>query len=430
MFGSLFADIIIGLIALIGLLATAYRVYYRRYTHLVQMAPGAAVSLGIFGTFVGVYIGLQGFDVGDISASIPRLLDGLKTAFMTSIWGIAVSIGLRVLYGRMDDADAAGQRQSEDPTVLLQHIAVGIDALNATSRQLADAMNAQVRGPSAEAVAAQFQMVQGEIRTTRAAMVGAFEGFSNQMAETGIDALVKALEQVIRDFNALLGELVGSAFRDLSAAMLRLVQWQENHQRDMAAMRDRVEALLAQSEASTDVLNRSASALAQAETQLERAAGSLAALSVHAADLEAHTEALKAQNAQLQAGLMHIRALGESARQVVPSLDRQMKDMAQTLVEAASESASQLAQSNAAIAEFVASTTRDLKAAGEAQNQAVQQALEAMDKGLEVELTKALNSLAGSLAALSERFVRDYQPLTERLREVVRLAETGHDRQP
>ena len=81
----MFATLIIGLIVLIGLLAAVGRIRSKRPTRLIQTAPNAAVSLGIFGTFVGVYVGLLGFDVHDISASIPILLDGLKTAFMTSI---------------------------------------------------------------------------------------------------------------------------------------------------------------------------------------------------------------------------------------------------------------------------------------------------------------------------------------------------------
>jgi len=46
----------------------------------------------------------------------------------------------------------------------------------------------------------------------------------------------------------------------------------------------------------------------------------------------------------------------------------------------------------------------------------------ALDKGLQKELNDALEALAGQLAALSNRFVEDYLPLTERLREVVQMA--------
>lgn len=50
------------------------------------------VSLGVLGTFVGIAIGLFHFDVTDIKSSMPQLLEGLKTAFITSGVGIFFSI--------------------------------------------------------------------------------------------------------------------------------------------------------------------------------------------------------------------------------------------------------------------------------------------------------------------------------------------------
>jgi hypothetical protein len=43
---------------------------------LTNLAPGAVISLGIFGTFLGIYIGLLNFDTTDINNSIPDLLEG------------------------------------------------------------------------------------------------------------------------------------------------------------------------------------------------------------------------------------------------------------------------------------------------------------------------------------------------------------------
>ena len=50
------------------------------------------VSLGVLGTFLGIAIGLFQFDVSDIKTSLPLLLEGLKTAFITSGVGIFFSI--------------------------------------------------------------------------------------------------------------------------------------------------------------------------------------------------------------------------------------------------------------------------------------------------------------------------------------------------
>lgn len=54
------------------------------------------VSIGVLGTFVGIFIGLQGFNPQDIINSVNDILVGLKTAFFTSIVGMSVSTGLSV----------------------------------------------------------------------------------------------------------------------------------------------------------------------------------------------------------------------------------------------------------------------------------------------------------------------------------------------
>lgn len=54
------------------------------------------VSLGILGTFIGIAIGLFNFDVTNIKESMPQLLGGLKTAFITSGVGIFFSIILSI----------------------------------------------------------------------------------------------------------------------------------------------------------------------------------------------------------------------------------------------------------------------------------------------------------------------------------------------
>jgi hypothetical protein len=56
---------------------------------------------------------------------------------------------------------------------------------------------------------------------------------------------------------------------------------------------------------------------------------------------------------------------------------------------------------------------------------AVRQSVVTLDKGLQEELTKSLETLGRQLASLSEKFVSDYTPLTDRLREVVRIAGTA-----
>ncbi|WP_455756666.1 helix-hairpin-helix domain-containing protein [Sulfurimonas sp.] len=55
------------------------------------------VSIGVLGTFVGIFIGLQGFNPNDIVNSVNDILLGLKTAFFTSIVGMSVSTILSII---------------------------------------------------------------------------------------------------------------------------------------------------------------------------------------------------------------------------------------------------------------------------------------------------------------------------------------------
>ena len=67
------------------------------YTHrrLVEMVPDVLTSLGILGTFIGLVLGLKGFNPVSYEAmasSITSLIDGIKVAFVTSIFGITLSL--------------------------------------------------------------------------------------------------------------------------------------------------------------------------------------------------------------------------------------------------------------------------------------------------------------------------------------------------
>lgn len=67
------------------------------YTHrrLVEMIPDILTSLGILGTFVGLVLGLRNFNptsYESMATSVDSLIDGIKVAFVTSIYGISLSL--------------------------------------------------------------------------------------------------------------------------------------------------------------------------------------------------------------------------------------------------------------------------------------------------------------------------------------------------
>ena len=59
------------------------------------MVPGTLVGFGILGTFVGLTVGISGFNINSIDnirKSIQTLLSGMGTAFVSSVWGMLLSI--------------------------------------------------------------------------------------------------------------------------------------------------------------------------------------------------------------------------------------------------------------------------------------------------------------------------------------------------
>ncbi|AIL32429.1 hypothetical protein [Basilea psittacipulmonis] len=60
--------------------------------YIYEAIPSVFTTIGVLGTFVGIYFGLIDFNVYDINSSIPTLLEGLKHAFSTSIVGIVLSL--------------------------------------------------------------------------------------------------------------------------------------------------------------------------------------------------------------------------------------------------------------------------------------------------------------------------------------------------
>ena len=81
------------------------------HKRLLEMVPDIFTSLGILGTFVGLVWGLKNFEPSNYEAmttSVASLVDGIKVAFLTSIYGISLSIvytyGMKIEYSSMAEA--------------------------------------------------------------------------------------------------------------------------------------------------------------------------------------------------------------------------------------------------------------------------------------------------------------------------------------
>ncbi len=122
----------ITIIAIITLL-TIYALTSKNL-RMVNAAPSVLTSFGIFGTFLGITIGLFGFDPTNAGGSLPHLFDGIRLAFWTSVAGIlgALLVKLRFLFrpGLLTGAEIArrdNRRLMEDLVVSMKNVESGIN---------------------------------------------------------------------------------------------------------------------------------------------------------------------------------------------------------------------------------------------------------------------------------------------------------------
>ena len=83
-----------------------------KHKRIIEYFPSIISTLGVLGTFIGITIGLIGFDTADLNASIPKLLEGLKTAFFTSLLGMFGSIILSSRVNRLFDQNGASDAET------------------------------------------------------------------------------------------------------------------------------------------------------------------------------------------------------------------------------------------------------------------------------------------------------------------------------
>lgn len=75
---------------------------------IIEYFPTLISTLGVLGTFWGITKGLMAFDTSDLDKSIPGLLDGLKTAFFTSLAGMIGSMFLSAFICKKQDERDGG----------------------------------------------------------------------------------------------------------------------------------------------------------------------------------------------------------------------------------------------------------------------------------------------------------------------------------
>ncbi|WP_426417653.1 hypothetical protein [Aestuariirhabdus sp. LZHN29] len=389
-------------LAMIGLVALLTLWFHLRgfNAQTASNAPTILTSLGIFGTFLGVALGLMDFDTTDIQASVPDLIDGLKTAFWSSIAGLAGALSIKLRYLVELRRDRASREQIRMATVddlaqLLAQIRDRLEDANETRHEAE--MLAEMR----------------ELKLNSQQQLGVLNqqiaDYQQRMVDANTQALVGALETVMRDFNTRINEQYGENFRHLNEAVGEMLRWQQAYQQQL-------DTLIAQQQKTGEIMQ-------EATRSHERVVEQTRVFSTVSEALEGMLSGLETQSKGLEGYLSALSSLVSSAGEGLPQLEGRFEVLTSQLHKS-------ITTSNQQMHGLLESSSEQFSRAQIALNEQVEtilarneQQVERLDQSMEEQLNKALQSFGYQLTALSEKFVSDYAPLTERLREVVALAQ-------
>jgi hypothetical protein len=212
---------ILTLLALFGL----FKSDNSQIKHFAKQSPAILATVGIFFSFWGISIGLIGLDLNDIQSSIPKLLDGLKIKFIASLMGIGASIVIRIA----QSFDVKESVVDDYSAAILQELKLQNEILSLTNTNNKE----------------HFELLNYSINSGFKNQIQRFDEFAESVTKNGTEALIQALQEVMRDFNNKINEQFGDNFKQLNQAVGALLIWQENYKKwqedykeDVIALKD------------------------------------------------------------------------------------------------------------------------------------------------------------------------------------------------
>lgn len=276
----------------------------------VTYGPTILTTTGIFATFVGIAIGLFHFDASNIQASVPSLLEGLKTAFWASVAGVGGALIIKFRHYFFGVAYATGPNDpasNDDVT--------GADLV----RQLSNIQQALV-GEDDSTLISQLKLTRSDTNDRLDALKRAQSEALKALSEMGSKALVEALRDVIKDFNQKISEQFGENFRHLNDAVGKLLIWQEENKERMSTLTDQISSV-------SKAMNDASDAY---QKLLENADG----FSQVSRDLSVLLSGLQTQKDQLNTALNSLAQLLLSASGSLPQIESKVLELVQQLANA------------------------------------------------------------------------------------------------
>jgi hypothetical protein len=281
-------------------------------------------------------------------------------------------------------------------------------------------------------------------------LILAFKEFSNYMLEENSKAFIEALNKTIRDFNINLVETFGSNFKQLNEAVAKLLDWQEHY-------KDTIELT---TENQKTIFN----SFRNIETELDNFNQKTKGINTVVSELSLATKEALEQNYRLNDSLEVIAKLDNQVKELLPnfmkinsnlddnlktfseetnkitdelkdfisnlslSLDNSKNQVNKLLEDTIKSFSTTIEKSEENNKEIVRSTSEKIKTLNDELDKNIKEKINKIDNFLKEQVQKTdnalkdnLNDVIKMLGNISEKFAEDYEPLADKLREIVQL---------
>ncbi|HSA06594.1 MAG TPA: hypothetical protein P5556_05405 [Candidatus Gastranaerophilales bacterium] len=362
---------------------------YRNYKSLI-------FSVGILGTFTGIFWGLLNFDSKDITSiqtSIPQLLSGLKTAFITSILGMIAGLALTFAQKKFFDTS-----YSEDSVDILRSIEIKLSSLKDihsiydVNIDLLKEINS-IKDDIYDVNKQMLNTLTVNFEKTNITLDNAIEKLSSDSSKE----IVNSLEKIITQFNTSMVDQFGQNFKEFNEAVSKLLNWQAEYKDSLVQMNEN--------------LSKAVNAIEATDSSLSSIAGK-------------NEEIIKVyqmfgemiQKSEDQAYEINTKILAQiELLEVIQNVFNDTKYKFAEFVKEFSDGSNQL------LGGFVETKNSMDKISGRINSSLGQQSesLKKLSDQLEQELPKSLGMLDKSLTALTEGFKNDYKTFLEYYKQLV-----------
>lgn len=416
----------------------------------VVHGPEILTTLGILGCFTGITIALFSFNPSDIAQSVPNLLAGIRTAFWASLAGVFGSLTIR--FGQKFRSIRKSPDTISTQTASLADIVTSINDLKES-----------ITNESENSLLTQTKQNRIEASKKFDDLIFEFKSFAEKMVENNQKAIIEALQEVIKEFNIKLTTQFGENFKQLNLAVGKLLDWQNENKKQLEALSNEqiqitnslktasqhlnqivksasiFEKVAQELRSQIDFLNLSREMLIKQQTALAEVLGTMKDVTPK------FSEKTNSMLDQIERGILEIESriatvtdefgknlinnnnemkitLNQSIKKNEESLTKIQNSMISVTENLGIQMQVSSNELNKQLSEIMLKNQQTLQNSLLENASIIRDGVVNLDRALQKELNDSLESLGRQLASLSNRFVEDYSPLTEKLKEIIELS--------